>query len=348
MSAIRCVVPLACVLSGCASTMPDVDIGYYLPKAQTKLTVVHAFACNADNTNHVVASGATAATTYESDFSRGRKTVPLKRIIGTANSGSASFTLTDDGRLSGINTSSTGAGEDIVKGILSIAKTVATLGEKQPKDPLCEHVVKAWGEKGVVSVTLTATFNPTTLPAVAQLSPDPASMPLKIALNSVGIQLPDILLEADNGQEVDAGTVASASGQDNSSQMAMLTLSRVRRVALHAYVNRDKSADILNARLLVPFAGSETNSERTIPIPQAPFFGGQTFVLALSDAGTVTTLTYGKESGTAAGLNTFNAAMAAFTPKSAADKAAEIQAKADLIAQTQRLAACEASPKDCK
>ena len=127
----RYFIPLTCILSACASTTPDVAIGYYLPKANTKLTVVHAFACNADNTNHVVATGANIATTYESDFSRGRKTVPLRKIVGTANSGSASFTLTEDGRLAGINASSTGAGEDIIKGVLSIAKTFATLDTKK-------------------------------------------------------------------------------------------------------------------------------------------------------------------------------------------------------------------------
>ena len=130
--------------------------------------------------------------------------------------------------------------------------------------------------------------------------------------------------------------------------MALITLSRIRQVSLHAFVNGDKTADILNAKVLVPFAGGGPDSERSIPIPQAPFFGSQTFVLALSDAGTITTLTYGKESGAAAGLNSFNAVMAAFAPRSAADKAAEIQARADLIAQTQRLAVCEAAPKDCK
>jgi hypothetical protein len=184
--------------------------------------------------------------------------------------------------------------------------------------------------------------------ATPQLSPDSASMPLLVALNQAGVQFPVLSLEAEDGQEVDAGTVASTSGQDNSDQMAMLTLSRVRQVFLHAYVDGNKSTDILNAKLLVPFAASGKKSERSIPIPKAPFFGGQTFVLALSEAGTVTTLTYGKESGTAAGLGAFNSVMTAFAPKSAADKAADIQAQADLKAQTQRLAVCEASPTDCK
>jgi hypothetical protein len=78
---------------------------------------------------------------------------------------------------------------------------------------------------------------------------------------------------------------------------------------------------------------------------KAALFGKQTFTVSLSEAGAVMSVGYGKNAGTASALNAIGAIV---NTETAAAKAAELKAQADLIAQQQRLVLCQTKPDQCK
>ena len=97
-----------------------------------------------------------------------------------------------------------------------------------------------------------------------------------------------------------------------------------------------------DATVLIPRA--ETYK---LPIPKPVLFGKQTFAIGLTDTGAVSTISYGKVDGSASALNSLSALASAQTTVASA-KAAELQARADLIAQQQRVVLCESKPDQCK
>jgi len=87
-----------------------------------------------------------------------------------------------------------------------------------------------------------------------------------------------------------------------------------------------------------------------VPIPKAMAFGTQKFNLTLTDAGAISKIGYAKTASadaadTAAAVS--GAISGVLTKPTDAQKAAAAQAKADLIYEQQRLAACVANPGSC-
>jgi hypothetical protein len=84
-----------------------------------------------------------------------------------------------------------------------------------------------------------------------------------------------------------------------------------------------------------------------LPIPKAALFGKQTFSLSLSEAGTITAVDYGKQTGAAGALNAAGSIATAVDPETPTAKAADLKAQADIIAQQQRLLRCQRAPASC-
>jgi hypothetical protein len=82
-------------------------------------------------------------------------------------------------------------------------------------------------------------------------------------------------------------------------------------------------------------------------VPRGAFFGKETFSVQFNEAGILTQISYGKTSGFAAALNSANTLDAALSPNDAA-KANALKSQADVMAQTARLANCQAKPSECK
>jgi hypothetical protein len=85
-----------------------------------------------------------------------------------------------------------------------------------------------------------------------------------------------------------------------------------------------------------------------LPIPKAALFGVQKFSLSLSEAGAITAVNYGKNTGAAGAANAGASIATALTPESTAARAADLKAQADLIAQQQRLHRCQTNPAACQ
>ena len=107
---------LACVavLVGCAST-PDVTAKYFLPKAETTLTVTQSFSCigKGDSSKVVVAAVVSPNTVYSADLA---DSVPLNfKDMGTLLvDADTALSFYPDGRLQSINGTNAGQGSAIV------------------------------------------------------------------------------------------------------------------------------------------------------------------------------------------------------------------------------------------
>ena len=85
-----------------------------------------------------------------------------------------------------------------------------------------------------------------------------------------------------------------------------------------------------------------------LPLPPAVIFGKRALGASFSESGALKTVQFTSETGAGQALNVLSAAQTATAGKTTAEKAAAIQAEADLIAQQQRLLQCLADPKNCK
>jgi hypothetical protein len=132
----------------------------------------------------------------------------------------------------------------------------------------------------------------------------------------------------------------SGPGFDASKAPSDVVLLELQRTGLVAVDIRSRGDSIWDTHIVIP-----QSATYKLPIPKAALFGKQTFTLAVSEAGAVTSVGYGKTSATAGVLNALGAIAA---PETTAAKAAELKAEADLIAQQQRLVICQTKPSDCK
>jgi len=328
-----CLVLVTAVASGC-STLPDAEMGYYLTKSETKVTVTQTVGCDTKKTRLFIANTVTQATSYVRDPTR-PQTFRIKSIDGSLSDVSTTFSFTDDGRLKSVNATSTGQGEAIVKAAVVAATTIAGAagvgGESPP--PACD-TIETWG--GGKPVTLIYSI-PLTYPGAtvtsADLKPEEGSKALYSLLREK-LPLPKLAV-AEPLPIAPSASLIETSG----AKPYVLTLGRTQAVDLSVSF---KGETIWSATLITPAA--QTFS---LPVPKAALFGKQSFSLTLSDAGAVTSITYGKESGGGGASNAANAVATALTPDTPAAQATAAKSQADLIAQQQRLVRCQANPTAC-
>lgn len=121
-------------LTGCANGIPKGTLSYFLPKAQTTLTVTQTLTCNAAGDALFQVVTVNPSTVYSSDTSQPQKIIPSS-ISSAVSDADISFTFTDDGRLSGVNTATTGQGGAIVKSALAVAKVAGLVAAHTPRRP---------------------------------------------------------------------------------------------------------------------------------------------------------------------------------------------------------------------
>jgi hypothetical protein len=333
-----------------------VTVRYFFPKASLNITVVQSLTCN--KAGVIAVTTATPVVSYTADRSQAQ-TIAIADLGRSYANASATFTLSEDGRLKAVGTESTGQGEAILKSALGLAGAVglvrapvaaaaaaAVLNKQTP----CE-VIKDWGREGAVTLTYRLpNGNPVDLTAAAggtrvDLEPTPDSETLYAELLSASFKGLNFQLRVGKHELVElpaqhASSTLPAKPQ-NSSGLVWITLNRTASVALEVR-NPDDGKVIWTSQVVVP-----STQPYHLPIPRAQLFGKQTFALELSDAGSVTKISYGTEAGAAGALNAAAALAGATRPSSVAEQAAELQAQANLIAQQERLARCRANRAAC-
>ena len=358
------VICLAGFLSACAS-IPDVEYSYYMSKMNGVATVTQTVSCTPDMQTLVIVNTASLVPTYSADLERGPFKIRIRAIEGAFGGfadSDANFGFFDDGRLKSVNQTTTGQGETIIKSLVALGTTAAglmriarveDLKAATTPSPQCA-VVKDWadaskpGSPVTVGLTYTAELNFPTGKRNREFKATDVSVPIYTALVNAKAKLPKFTLSIgrtydDGSRVVDVSTRDSKSTDD----YVNLTLQRVATVEIKIIADGQNTPDGKKTlwKGIVPIPSGATYN---LPIPRAALFGMQKMTLTLSEAGAITAVEYGKNTGAAGAANAANAIATGLTPESTASKAGDLKAQADVIAQQQRLHRCQANPTTCQ
>jgi hypothetical protein len=320
-------------LCGCA-TLPDATVQYYPVKATLKLVTIETVACDTDK-KLVLAASTTATLAGAADRDAAVIPIKIKAPSSSVSDLDSSFTFTDDGRLKGVNVTTTGAGEEIVKSAISIAGAAFSLmvdGSPEPMPVLTDERCKsllALGDKGPPTLTFTGSveFGASTPQQAVVMQPDEvAQLALAIA---PAIPKPDVKISPAKTLEPAATGVVGSGDVD-------LKLQRLASVT--ATVSVPHTQD-WTQEFTVP-----TAENFSLPIPRGKLFGKQSFSLTLSDVGAITAVGYGRTSAAAGSLGAVGGVMGLFTPSSVAGRDTDA---ADRIAAQERLVKCKADHATC-
>ncbi len=325
------------ILGGCANT-PDVTLGYYLPKSSISFRVIRTIACDADD-NPIVATGVTPTVKHSADMSS-RRTLALSGVRGTFSDSDVKLEYHEDGRLSGVNASSTGQGESILKTAITLATAVFAIdgGTRAYPDECAD--IKTYGGGKPLTITYEGSVDLTKGQDDAQnLAPDTASA-----------------YYADHFKAILGGVCAFMAGSITPQPPAQYQ-AKSRDVLLHLRqpgtakikltagpINGCGGAEIWNDS--VPAA--QLGTPYTLPIPAAALFGKQQFAVGITESGALKNVQYSSNTGAGQVFNIGSTALTALQGDTTAQKVAEAKAEADLIAQQQRLVGCLADPTTCK
>ncbi|MBS0353712.1 MAG: hypothetical protein JSR83_07390 [Proteobacteria bacterium] len=358
------------MLNGCANNIPKGSLSYFLPKAETTLTVTQTLTCNATGDALLQVVTFNPSTVYSSDIHR-YKTITPSSISSSVSDADVSFTFTDDGRLSGVNTSTTGQGGTIVKNALAVAKVAGlapahvppamnakaactTIGVLAPK-------TKADGPPPSVTITYVRSFEFDMSTGAIQLkdgdtvgqafesefgttfTSNTYFRALKSNIPKLGFDVAFV-----KSTKRDAPNWAGGDSTDLVLPLNALAAVHLEIRGLKDDLTGGNREPIWSGEVLVPLTNDADLIK--VPIPKPTFFGQRKFSLALAPNGSITKIGYVSTgaSDSADALGIIGSAVLA-SPKelTTAQQAAALQAQADLIFQQQRLANCQAKPESC-
>lgn len=336
------------LLASC-STIPDVQYNYYFAKSETSVSVAQTLSCDASKTNVIVVTTAAAPTMAYSADTSSVHVVNIRDIEGdfhTFVDSDATFGFYDDGRLKSINQNTVGQGEAVIKSAVSLATTAFPLAGLRaaaaPETDACKLIDK-WGggsadKVATVNLSYSSQFDITrVLGKSFQIPPAAASRQLYDLLVVAKAKLPTIEVSIGRAQPI----VSRASFRPTpglASAAVPLELQNTADIQINI---QSAHRPIWKGTVTAPMPG-----EYILPVPRAALFGKQNFSITLSEAGVVQSIDYGKFSGAAGALNAAQA-VAGAGQQITSNEAADVKAKADLIAQTQRLTRCQTNPATC-
>ncbi len=329
------------LLCGCA-VIPDVTYSYYPTKSQILVSVSQSLDCTSDKSGLIVLNTPTVTASYAADATKAPYQIRIKDAEGTFSpfvDSDMSFGFYDDGRLKSINQSTTGEGEAVIKSAVSVASALGggAPAAKAKTLPICDKI-NNWGKGKPVVLTYSTTIDLAS--KLGQLVPLGIAPTSKQVLDALGNDsaLPKMGIQVGTAPPVASGPSYPDAGHGGDYVLLQLQSTANVRVDVTA-----SGSSIWTGTVAVPLPQSYA-----LPIPRAALFGKQSFSLALNEAGAVTTVDYGKQSGASGALNAVNAVATAAQPESAASKAADLKAQADIIAQQQRLLRCQSNPSQCQ
>jgi hypothetical protein len=328
---------LSCVVvisAGCA-TLPQVTLQYHPATWSSSAAITQTVGCNADKTWLFAQHTPSLTTTYSSDLGV-TKSISLKDLRGPFADADFKIGYTEDGRIKSVNVESTGQGEAIVKSAISLASALGAFAVALdvPTQTIAAcNVIEKFGDKKTLTLSYKATVVRHKLATSIALDPAPESEGLYNLMRS---DLPKLEVRVGGSTPINSGPVYPDSNPDRSNVVTI----EVQKMGLVTMEFLAQGKPIGTSRVVVPL---EEYSK--VPIPKAPVFGKQTFVLGLYDSGAVSNLGYAQTTGIAAVLNAAGALAAQDTSSA---KAADLKAQADVIAQQQRLVLCTTKPAECK
>lgn len=330
---------LGAVASGCAS-LPDETLRYHLPTWQATIVATRTVACEKDPTTakpwkNPTLGPATAIVTptYSSD-PKAWANLPIKKLERWYADQDLTVTLTDDGRLKSINTTSTGDGSNVVKSMVSLAATsrgatsLKTAGTPDDGSRLCEQIRKlAAKDSTSAAVTFRTRVDRDTSPgSVLDLKVDEPFNGIEAAFPKLKATLTFEPMQVSGSESPPAGD-----------HLAI----ELRQVAKAIVLLGEGDKEIERHEFFVP-----TTAARYLQVPRAPMFGQTNLELELAESGAITKVKYGRKSGAADAAGAVEElAKLRSTP---AAKTEQLKAEADLIAAQARLDKCRKDPENCK
>lgn len=330
---------VASLLAGCAS-LPDVTAGYFLTTSKVGFKVVRTVACDADN-RPIMATTVTPAVVHSANRSE-RKPLRYADLKGPFSDTDVKLEFFDDGRLKSVNATNTGEGESIFKTILTIAGAVSMLGIESVTPAVkndCARI-KKWGGDKPLSLVYQGDIDfgmaiGTKQVIKADITSDYYASQLAPTIGGVCAFIEKITIpDAPLVYEKKTGDVLLKARQPATVEIKVMAGPK----------EECRKDEVWKGELLV----AQLGKAYVIPIPKPPAFGKQFFAVTLADSGFLTSVEYLSNTGFGQALNVGNAALTTFRGETAAQKAAELKAEADIIAQQQRLVECRATPATCK
>ncbi|HTW35796.1 MAG TPA: hypothetical protein VMD53_14355 [Rhizomicrobium sp.] len=367
--------------------MPSETLTYYFPMAETNVVVTETVGCDAKSTMLVSASSVVAATTYSRDSRPSAKTAKIdySQYGGPFSDADLALSLTSDGRLSGINSTTAGSLGSTIASATTLATTIAsvaalynaTVPGKPSKVEAIKDACKAIADYAHAKsadgsgklVTLTYTVNVLYANGGSQLTIDEQNNPAGDKLNddgsidlmpdpdSVGIheRIPQIegMYHLSLTGTNSIGSIASWSGYDTwdparDAKDAPYGYTPIELNKTRPVVLNVMGPDSTIEKSVLIWAGPvsvPTTDHYPLLVPNGTLFGSQNFTLSLSDDGGIAKLEYSTKSSSSDLVSAGNA-IAGAVPTNAM-KASSIQAQADLIYQQQRLVICKTTPASC-
>ena len=336
---------------GCA-TLPDVSVGYYLPRTDISFKVIRTVACNKKNELQVVNS-ATSSVIHSADRSPCNfKKIELTKLKGFFSDTDVKFDFYDDGRLKNINATSTGEGEAILKTVVAIASAAALAWtEIIPTYPEACGSIRNAGDGNPPTMTLVydgkVNVDEGYYDSGQEIGADPKTgIYLKNTdglANAVGKVCVFVEKPSAPGALVLPNTPNKSDYKLELRQPALVNI---------AIIAGSNSCDKLEDQKFEPtWQGkvpvAQVGTLYYLPIPAPKIFGKEVFAASFTDSGMLTSIQYVKNTGAGQALNVINSGLTALESETA-QSAEKVKAEADLIAQQQRLAQCLVNPSTCK
>lgn len=346
-------------ISACTST-PDLTASYYLPRTSISVHVVRTFACNAAK-EMFTTSTVTAAVTQSADLDK-RRIVELKSLDGALSDTEFQIQLYDDGRLKGINSTTTGEAESVIKPLVAVAATAFGATKSAPEakgscsltaDPSKPITLTFTHEVDFSDIGVKTGTGAEQLTSDQVINPDPDSAPtfakIQDGLGYVCVHVEKLVLKVDPKGNPIADIPALENTIDVSSNLE-LQLQQPARVALKVWSSTENTCTYKSDANPIWTGQAQVAQIGTLyqlPIPKAVLFGKLQLSLALAESGALTTLQYNKQASAPSMTTAGQDISARIASETAAQKAADLKAEADIIAQQQRLVRCRADPKAC-
>ncbi len=325
-------------LSGCASS-PDISLAYYMVKTSVEVKVTRTIMCDGGG-NPIIVNAVALTPSHSADVGPGKaKQINIKNLSSGSSNSDIKFQFYADGRLKGVNASSTGQGATIIKSVLALTEALPVRG-LGPSEA-CEFI-KTHGKGKPLSLAFTAKLRDFGSTVPFKLQADPASNFYFDSLDTVMGVVCGVI-----EQRMQPEKPVTMNSSDN--QEVTLTLRQPALISIALKVGSESQC--------VPEADSfwtgnapvaQLGTEYQVPIPKAAMFGKQQFAIGLAASGAVEFIQYAKDTGVGQALAAATDVAKQFEGQSTSAQVAAVKAEADLIAQQQRLVSCLAKPEECK
>jgi len=339
----------ACALgvTGCA-TVPPVEYRYHPTKAETTISLTRTVRCNIA-TDEVTFKDVTSVTTaYRAD--RGNSfSVNIKDLEGTFGGfADSSFEMIfyDDGRLKGINQTTTGQGEAAIKSAVSVLSMVL------PGFGIFANADDKARASHARCLKFALRVDGTSPTIVYSMKFDPAvqagrTFPLPVSSASKGLaetlQSPEVFVQLGPIERDARGVFFENKGYVG--PIVKLPIQRTGNVAI-TITQEGGGKPIFEDSVVTPEI-VDVRNPYYLPIPKSALFGKQSFAITFAESGAISSAAYGKTTGGAAAINSAGT-LGTSTTSAAAARAAALKAESDLIVQENRLIKCQQAPATCQ